>query len=89
MKCAWIKIDTRRLTLRLWRTHGKFFDLFELRQWLKNGGCDWVGGQWFACAGAHDHLEADEILQVQQRVTEGGVTFVDNHPPKRNNPESL
>ncbi|HSZ59466.1 MAG TPA: hypothetical protein VK797_27730 [Tepidisphaeraceae bacterium] len=88
MKCAWIKIDTRRLTLRLWRTHGRFFDLFELRQWLKNSGCDWVGGQWFACAGELCHLEAEEILQVQQRVTEGGITFVDNQPPNTNNPES-
>jgi hypothetical protein len=81
MKCAWIKIDTNRLTLRLWRTLGRWMDVFELRQWLKDSGCEWVGGRWFACANGFAHLEADEILQVQHRSTEGAVTYVTTSHP--------
>jgi hypothetical protein len=83
MKCAWIKIDTNRLTLRLWRTHGKWLDAWELRQWLNKSGYEWVGGHWYACTNGTGHLvEKDEILQVQQRLTEDGITYVDNKPPE-------
>jgi hypothetical protein len=80
MKCAWIKIDTDRLMLRLWRMRGTWMDIFQLRQWLKDGGCEWMGGKWFSCADGFAHLQADEILQVQHRSTEGAVTYVDNQP---------
>jgi hypothetical protein len=89
MHCAWIKIDTQRLTLRMWRTRGTWMDVFEVRQWLKGNGCEWMGGQWYACSNGHDYLETDEVLQVQQREKHDGITYVDNKLPPHVLPAAL
>ena len=76
MRCAWVKIDHHQLTLRLWRSQGKWLSELELRQWLKKRGYEWTGGNWYTCDGEPNHLEKDEILQSQTRITEDGVTFI-------------
>lgn len=82
MRCAWVKINLHQLTLRLWRSHGKWLSDFEVRQWLKNQGYTWTGGNgnWYTCADGPAHLEKDEILHIQTRVTENGVTFIAEPP---------
>jgi hypothetical protein len=89
MRCAWIKIDIHQLAMRLWRLHGKWLSDLELRQWLKNHGYIATGGNWYTCDGEPAHLEKDEILQSQTRVTENGVTFIaDPEEPPSHAPPS-
>jgi hypothetical protein len=80
MRIAWIKVDLDRLTLRLWRTQGTWFNGFELRQWLKSRGYAWGGGAWYLCQSMPCDLESDEVIESQILVTEAGVTFVERSP---------
>jgi hypothetical protein len=86
MRCAWVKIDTSRLTLRLWQLHGRWFSDVDLRAWLKDRGYNWRNGSWYTCDGPVNHLEADEVLETQTRVTEDGVTYVTRERPGLGNP---
>src|SRR5215469_1108893 len=86
MRCAWVKIDINRLTLRLWRLHGKWVSDGDLRAWLKDRGFTWRNGNWYMCPAPVQHLETDEIIEAQTRVTEDGVTFVTREPPEPETP---
>jgi hypothetical protein len=93
MRCAWIKINVDRLSLRLRATSGRAFSDWQLHQWLQDAGFQWVGGHWFTCpsegAGV---LLADEVLDKQTRETIDGVTFVERdvrRPPGPAGPAAL
>lgn len=80
MQCAWVRIDTNQLTMRLWKSQEKWPSDTDLRLWLKDRGYTWRNGNWYTCDGAIKHLEPEEILESQTRVTEDGVTFVTRDP---------
>ena len=86
MRCAWVKIDTNRLTLRLWKSQGKWPSDLDLRRWLKDRGYTWRNGGWYTHDGTANHLEAEEIIETQTTVTEDGVTFVIHEPPDSHSP---
>jgi hypothetical protein len=77
MRCAWLKIDFDRLSLRLRVTLGRSFNDWEVRQWLERSGFKWAGGSWYTCQGDQAVLMADEILARQMRETADGITFID------------
>lgn len=80
MRRAWIKVDLNRLTLRLWRSQGKWHTGMDLRRWLEGSGYTWGGGAWYLCEREPCDLEPDEIVEFQTRVTEDGITFIDRGP---------
>lgn len=82
MRCAWVKIDVDRLSLRVRATTGQSINDWGLHQWLHDAGFHWVGGQWYTCPGELDVLRPDEILEKQMRETIDGVTFVERDVPR-------
>lgn len=87
MRCAWIKIDLDRLSLRLRATSGRSFNDGDLHQWLTESGFRWVGGLWYTCPGEPGGaLRPDEILEKQTRETIDGVTFVERDVPPPHTP---
>lgn len=81
MRCAWVKIDVDRLSLRLRATTGRSFNDVDLHGWLRDAGFMEAGGQWYTCPADADALMPDEILERQTRETIDGVTFVDRDVP--------
>jgi hypothetical protein len=81
MRCAWIKIDLDRLSLRLRATSGGSFNDWHLHRWLLDAGFHWVGGYWYTCRVDTSLLRPDEILEKQMRETIDGVTFIDRDVP--------
>jgi len=86
MRCAWVKINISRLTLRLWKLQGKWASDADLRAWLKERGFTWRNGNWYTSPIPVQHLEPDEIIETQTRVTEDGITFVTRDPTDLDNP---
>lgn len=89
MRCAWIKIDLDRLSLRLRATSGRSFNDWELHRWLTESGFHWVGGPWYTCPGDPGALRPDEVLEKQTRETIDGVTFVERDVPRPPGPSAL
>lgn len=88
MRTAWLRVDLDRLTLRLWKTQGKWVTGFELRQWLSDHGYQRGGGPWYFCTGTPCDLEPDEILESRIRITEDNITFVDHPDPSGADPSN-
>ena len=88
MRCAWIKIDLDRLSLRLRATSGRAITDRDLHQWLRDAGFHWVGGHWYTCPGNPDALRPDEIIEKQMRETIDGVTFVERDVPPTSGPSA-
>jgi len=77
MRHAWVKVDLNRVTLRIWRSQGKWYTGADLRRWLGERGYTWGGGAWYLCENEPCDLEPDEIVELQTRITEDGITYID------------
>ena len=91
MRCAWVQVDMNRLAMRLWQAHGQWPTDWDLRRWMKDGGCEWHMANWFICCeGALGHLEAGEIIEVQTHETTDGITFItrERRPPPPSPPDA-
>jgi virulence-associated protein VapD len=81
MRCALVKIDLDRLTLRLRVTLGRAFNEWDVRQWLEREGFKWASGAWYTCQETQTALMADETLARQTRETTNGITFIEHPGP--------
>lgn len=75
MRHIWVNIDLRKLSLRLWRSHGRPVADEDLRQWLADANFIHERGAWFLCR-TTEHLNADEIIEMMVRETIEGITFI-------------
>lgn len=89
MRCAWVKIDLDRLSLRLRVTLGRQFNDFEVRQWLERTGYKWATGSWYTCDGKTNPLLPDEVLARQTRETANGITFIEPDTPGPSGPLAM
>jgi hypothetical protein len=86
MRCAWVKIDLDRLSLRLRVSLGRPFSEWDVRLWLQSAGFTRATGAWYTCQGTLSALQPDEILARQNRETNDGVTFIDRDTPDPSGP---
>jgi len=71
-----VKIDEKRLGLRLWLSQGRLPGEWDIRSWLEQAGFQWSVGTWFVANKGADPLRPDEILEHQVLETTDGITFI-------------
>jgi hypothetical protein len=89
MRCAWVKIDLDRLSLRLRVSLGRPLSEWDVRLWLQGAGFTWASGSWYTSQGSLSALQPDEILARQNRETSDGVTFIDRDSSDPSGPHVL